>query len=82
MSHDAPDQAPFHVITNKDIWNSLQEVIKNQSDWKASLETITAEQKTQSEKVRALELKFYGVVAGIIGALGLVAMALFTGGTS
>jgi hypothetical protein len=62
MAEDETNGTPdFIRITNRDIWNKLNEIEK---------ELRLLAQADLPKRVRALELRFYGILAGFIGAIG------------
>lgn len=59
---------PFHVITTGDVMRKLESMERDLSEIKSKLSRIDV----HSEKIRALEIKVYGLVAGLVAALGLL----------
>lgn len=73
MTDDRPFvQPPFHVITNRDIWEKLVAVETAVNGMVAKTEQNTSQIESNSQKIRALEIKVYGLIAGLIAALGLI----------
>lgn len=59
----------FTRITNREVWVELQALRKAVT----SLErTVTDEMPDLRKRVRSLELRFYGILAGLIAALGTI----------
>lgn len=72
-----PDTSdPFVSISNRDVWNSLQEVKDLVRGMSAKMDSINAKVEDHDKKIRGLDLKFYGILAGLIAALGAIAIAV------
>lgn len=62
----------FVRITNREVWSQLRVVESKLDD---ALRTIGAQQARLDEgdkRIRALELRFYGILAGVVAAIGLL----------
>lgn len=55
-------------ITNREIYDMLVKVQEKMNELSNQKETVTI----LSERVRALELRWYGVLAGILAAIGTI----------
>jgi hypothetical protein len=60
----------FLKITNRDIWNKLNEIEED---------VRGISQADLPKRVRALELRFYGILAGLIGAIAGFSVLLTRG---
>lgn len=69
----------FHSITRADVWAEIQKMSKTVNDIRsdqllmkkddeAMLETL----KEHNSRLRGLDLKFYGVIGGLLGGYGYV----------
>ena len=77
-----PD-GPFHTVTNSEVWHTLKSLERTASELQAGVDKLNMKFDNASEdrdedrkRIRALEMKFYGVVAGILGAIGLIASGM------
>jgi hypothetical protein len=71
MPNDEKNGSPeFIRITNRDIWNKLDEI---ERDVRAFTEADLP------KRVRALELRFYGILAGLVGAIAGFSVLLTRG---
>lgn len=68
MPEDDDKNGVFIRVTNKDIWNELQEI-------KKTIKFVPEDHK----KIRALELKVYWVMAGVSGAFIAIGYAVIGG---
>jgi hypothetical protein len=69
----------FHTITNKDVWEKLTLLEATIGKLVTAVEIANGRTETHEKKIRALELKFYGVVAGLLAALSLAATGFIVG---
>jgi hypothetical protein len=60
-----PDEEAFVKITNREIWDKLVEI-----------EKLVAIVPENTKRIRALELKVYTVLAGIVTAFGGILIAV------
>lgn len=74
---DENSQNSFVRITNREIYDGLHEVQDQVQGMRADLTNILEENVDLRKRVRGLELKFYAILAGLIGAL--VAVLNFSG---
>lgn len=59
----------FVRITNREIYDGLNDVNDQVKSMRTDLSNILAENVELRKRVRGLELKFYAILAGLIGAL-------------
>lgn len=71
------DDATFVRITNRQIYDGLNDVKDQVKSMRTDLSNILAENVELRKRVRGLELKFYAILAGLIGSL--VAVLNFSG---
>lgn len=64
-----PEDTPFIRITNREIWDSLQNVEDTVKSMDQRMNAILNENVEIKTRVRALELKTYTLLAGISTAL-------------
>ncbi len=62
----------FVRITNREVYDRLGGVEAKLDDALRQLVVSTALGLDQGKRIRALELKFYGVLAGLIGAIAVL----------
>lgn len=76
-SHETPEENgnTFVRITNREIYNALQELKSAMVKLADQGDTI----EDHGSRIRALELRWYGVVAGLMGALGTIIYTLVKG---
>ena len=70
MTENSPD---FVRITNREVYERLGKVEAKLDD---ALRTIVTQNTTIGEhgkRIRSLELRFYGVLAGLMGAIAILA---------
>ena len=63
------DDLGFVRITNREIWQMLTDVRERVVDIAAEIESWQLERVDLKKRIRALELRFYGILAGVIGGL-------------
>lgn len=66
--NDANGGRTFVTITNRDVWesvNKLRDEVRNYTQQTSDYPELKA-------RVRGLELKFYALLAGVIGAIVLI----------
>lgn len=59
----------FIRITNREIYDGLQDVKDQVRSMRSDLSMILSENVELRKRVRGLELKFYAILAGLIGSL-------------
>lgn len=62
----------FVIISNRDVWNKLIVVEEMVRSVGSDVKALTDRQAENAAKIRALELKLYGVAAGVVTALGIL----------
>lgn len=67
-------------ITNREIYDATMDVKDRVGKLENRLNTALNRTETIQEDVRRLELRFYGLLAGIITAIGGTIMALLNSG--
>lgn len=67
-------------ITNREIYDLATSTRDEVRDIKAQLTMILGENVDIRRRTRALELKFYAILSGMGGALGLLALLFIKGG--
>jgi hypothetical protein len=73
---DEPTEEPTFIrITNQVVYAELQ---ATRADLRA-LSTTMADYPEVKSRVRSLELRFYGVLAGLVAALGALGVAVARG---
>jgi hypothetical protein len=70
----------FVRITNREIWVTLNDVKSMVKDLERTTDEAVEERRDIRARLRALELKFYGVLAGLLGGLGMLTAILVKGG--
>lgn len=74
----------FIRITNREIWDGLQDVKLRLTSLENRVDTVLGENVAQRQeygkRIRSLELRFYGVLAGLVAALTALGVGLGTGG--
>ena len=71
-----PDDADVRV-TNREIYDAVQELLADVAAVKREIIQLGLDSRELTKRVRALELRFYGILAGLLGA---IAVALRLGG--
>lgn len=66
------NEPPFHVISNRDVWNKLIELESAVKSVASDVKVLTERQTENASKIRALELKVYAVAAGVVTAVGIL----------
>lgn len=65
-------EAPFVRITNAVVYAELQAARADLRDLGKDFATLASDYRDSKKRIRALELKFYGVLAGLVAAIGLL----------
>lgn len=77
-------QGSFVRITNREIYDGLGNVQRGLEEVKVQMAIIMKEnvdiRKEYGNRIRSLELRFYGVLAGLIAALTSLGVGLGVGG--
>lgn len=68
--HSSPD---FVRITNREVYERLGTVEAKLDNALRQLDALGKADDEKAKRIRALELRFYGVVAGLIGAIAILA---------
>ena len=66
-----PDETngDFVRITNREIWVTLNDLKDRVSALGRNIDESVGERIETHKRLRALELRFYGILAGLVGAL-------------
>ena len=68
-SHEPQD---FVRITNREVWEKLGRVETKIDQALTKQEKADEERADHSKRIRSLELRFYGILAGIIATVGSI----------
>lgn len=63
---------PFHSISTRDVWDKLDALEKSVTKAVTRMEAQTEKTEENSERIKALELKLYGTIAGLIAAVTIL----------
>jgi hypothetical protein len=66
-------------ITNRELYDTIQVLSNDVRDIKSGMETYKTDNRDLRTRVRALELRFYGILAGLVGAI-IILLRVSTGG--
>lgn len=72
MSDQGNGDRTFVTITNRDVWNEvhgLREDVQGYRDEIRDYRSEISDYAQTKARVRALEFKFYGLLAGVVGAV-------------
>jgi hypothetical protein len=61
--------AGFIRVSNREIYDGLMEVKTEVRDMRILVQNVLGENTDLRKRVKSLEIKFYGVLAGLLGAL-------------
>jgi hypothetical protein len=75
------DGESFVRITNQDVWRMFNEMDKKLTNIEHKIEDQVEERVEIRRRVRSLELKFYGILAGLLGGLTMFAAVIVKGGS-
>ena len=64
-----PEQGDFVRITNREIYDGLRGVERSVEALRTDMSNVLVENVELRKRVRGLELKFYAILAGLIGAV-------------
>ena len=64
-----PEQGDFVRITNREIYDGLRGVERSVEALRTDMSNVLVENVELRKRVRGLELKFYAILAGLIGAI-------------
>ncbi len=62
----------FIRITNREIWLTLNNVVEEMRGIRSNQEAVLNDNSELAKRVRALELRFYGILAGIVSAIVVI----------
>lgn len=68
----APDDnggSGFIRVSNREIYDGLMEVKAEVRDMRVLVQNVLSENSDLRKRTKALEVKFYGVLAGLLGAV-------------
>ena len=74
------EETEFIKITNRDIWTKLEVIENDMKDLGGTIRIQVTTGADINKRVRALELRFYGILAGLIGAIGTFVALILQGG--
>lgn len=63
---------PFHSISTRDVWNKLDALETSVTTAITRMEAQTKKTEENTERIKALELKLYGTIAGLIAAVTIL----------
>lgn len=66
------DETPFIRIGNREIYDALRRLEGTVASLDSRINTVLNENAQLGKRVRGLELRFYGVLAGLIAALAVL----------
>lgn len=66
---DGPTNGDFVRVTNREVWQQLRTVEAKLDDALRHIENQNLQINDNIKRIRALELRFYGVLAGLVGAV-------------
>lgn len=69
---DRPPNGNFHTVTNREVWDTLQSTNATLGEMNNTLNNLDSNQRIHQERIRSLEVKYYGVIAGLITAVGAI----------
>ncbi len=69
---DGPTRDDFIRITNREIYDGLRGVQDELFQLKTTVNVVLSDNQTLGKRIRALELRFYGVVAGLMAAVAVI----------
>lgn len=70
------EEPPFHVVSNRDVWNSLQTLTTLVQKLDSKFDVQNAQIAEHDKDIRNLNMKFYGVLAGLIASLTAVGITI------
>lgn len=77
------DNGAFIRITNREIYDGLVDVKQHVAALENRVDVVLREnveiKKEYGKRIRSLELRFYGVLAGLVAALGALGVGLGAG---
>ena len=74
------DQEPtFARITNREVYDAVVQLRDRVAALENRVDSVLSENVDLRKRTRGLELKFYGILAGLVGAMG-VFLATLSGG--
>lgn len=73
------DEPTFARITNREIYDAVMSLQREMQGVKNGMGNIVEENEDLKKRVRGLELKFYGILTGIIGAVALAIANILEG---
>jgi hypothetical protein len=66
------DQEPtFARITNREVYDAVQRLERAVAGLENRVDNVLGENVDLRKRTRGLELKFYGILAGLVGAVGV-----------
>lgn len=71
-----PGEEPFHTISKAEVWETVQgirsdvtSILEGQREQNGKLAEHGSRLNDHQVRIRSLDFKFYGVVAGLLGGL-------------
>jgi hypothetical protein len=74
---DSPDDGTFIRITNREIYLRLEMVANELRTMTSDVRQAVEGSLELGKRVRSLELKFYGVLAGLVAAITIIIGLIF-----
>lgn len=78
MSDGNPPRG-FISISNEDVYRKLERMDDKLNTLSRNFDHVTSDTDDLKRKVRALELRFYGILAGLIAATGSIFVGVKVG---
>lgn len=76
---DRDQEEPFHTITKGEVWrkithidHNVTEILKGQEIQNGQLSRHDRRLEVHSSRIRSLDFKFYGVLAGLVAGVSYI----------
>lgn len=79
MSAPHDNEQTFARITNREIYDAVVQLRADVSSLENRVDNVLGENVELRKRTRGLELKFYGILAGLVGAVSVLLAGLAGG---
>lgn len=73
----SPENGPFHQITTRDVWMKLESLETAVTQAITRMESHTEKVADNTSRIKALEVKVYGIAAGLLAGIVALMSGLF-----
>lgn len=73
------DGQTFARVTNREVYDAVMQLRDRVASLENRVDSVLSENVDLRKRTRGLELKFYGILAGLVGAVGVALASIANG---